>query len=68
MQLILNLQKKLGIAVIFITHNLGVVAKIADYVNVMYAGKVVETGKAEDIFFRSASSLYMGDFFQVCQI
>mgnify|MGYP000364555706 CR=1 FL=1 len=51
LQLILNLQKKLGIAVIFITHNLGVVAKIADYVNVMYAGKVVETGKAEDIFF-----------------
>ena len=49
LQLILNLQKKLGIAVIFITHNLGVVAKIADYVNVMYAGKVVETGKAEDI-------------------
>ena len=37
LQLILNLQKKLGIAVIFITHNLGVVAKIADYVNVMYA-------------------------------
>ena len=42
LQLILNLQKKLGIAVIFITHNLGVVAKIADYVNVMYAGTSAE--------------------------
>lgn len=51
LQLILELQKKLGIAVIFITHNLGVVAKVADYVNVMYAGKIVETGTAEDIFF-----------------
>ena len=67
MQLILNLQKKLGIAVIFITHNLGVVAKIADYVNVMYAGKVVETGKAEDIFFDRVILIH-GDFFQVCQI
>lgn len=51
LQLILDLQKKLGIAVIFITHNLGVVAKVADYVNVMYAGKIVETGTTEDIFF-----------------
>ena len=50
LQLILNLQKKLGIAVIFITHNLGVVAKIADYVNVMYAGKVVEHATCDQIF------------------
>lgn len=51
LQLILELQKKLGISVIFITHNLGVVAKVADYVNVMYAGKIVEAGTVKDIFF-----------------
>ena len=51
LELILELQKKLGISVIFITHNLGVVAKVADYVNVMYAGKVVEAGTTQDVFF-----------------
>ena len=51
LQLIMDLQKKFGISVIFITHNLGVVAKVADCVNVMYAGKIVETGTTEDIFF-----------------
>ena len=51
LELILELQRKLDIAVIFITHNLGVVAKVADYVNVMYAGKVIEAGTTEDVFF-----------------
>ena len=51
LQLILNLQKKLGIAVIFITHNLGVVAEICDKVSVMYAGKMVEQGPVDDIFY-----------------
>lgn len=51
LELILELQRKLNISVIFITHNLGVVAKVADYVNVMYAGKVVEAGTTEDVFF-----------------
>lgn len=51
LQLLIDIQKKIGISVIFITHNLGVVAKVADYVNVMYAGRIVETGKAEDIFY-----------------
>jgi oligopeptide transport system ATP-binding protein len=51
LELILELQKKLNIAVIFITHNLGVVAKVADYVNVMYAGKIVEAGSTTDVFF-----------------
>ena len=39
---------------IFITHDLGVVAHMADRVNVMYAGKIVETGTAEEIFFEPA--------------
>ena len=34
----------MGLSVIYITHDLGVVAKVADYVNVMYAGKIVEVG------------------------
>lgn len=51
LQLIQNIQRKLGIAVIYITHDLGVVAKVADHVNVMYAGKIVETGTVDDIFY-----------------
>jgi oligopeptide transport system ATP-binding protein len=51
LELILEVQRKLGIAVIFITHNLGVVAKVADFVNVMYAGRIVEAGTAEEVFF-----------------
>lgn len=51
LQLILDIQKRTGISVIFITHDLGVVAKVADHVNVMYAGKIVETGTVNDIFY-----------------
>lgn len=51
LELIKDLQKKLNISVIFITHDFGVVAKVADSVAVMYAGKVVEKGTAEEIFF-----------------
>lgn len=51
LDLIIELQRRLSISVIFITHNLGVVAKVADYVNVMYAGKIVEAGTTEDVFF-----------------
>ena len=51
LELIQDLQKKLGISVIYITHDLGVVAKVADYVNVMYAGKIVEKGTIDEIFY-----------------
>jgi oligopeptide transport system ATP-binding protein len=44
-------QKERGISVIYITHDLGVVAKVADYVNVMYAGKIVEKGTIDEIFY-----------------
>ena len=44
LELIRSIQKERGISVIYITHDLGVVAKVADYVDVMYAGKIVETG------------------------
>lgn len=51
LELIQALQKKTGVAVIFITHDLGVVANIADRVAVMYAGKIVEYGTADDVFY-----------------
>ncbi len=47
-----RLSRELGTAVVVITHNLGVVARYADRVNVMYAGKIVESGTATDIFKR----------------
>lgn len=49
--MIKKIQKERNLSVIFITHNLGVVAKVADYINVMYAGKIVEKGTADEIFF-----------------
>lgn len=51
LELIRNIQEKTGISVIYITHDLGVVAKVADYVNVMYAGKIVEKGSIDEIFY-----------------
>ncbi len=50
LELIKRLQRQLGMAVIFITHNLGVAAEIADRIMVMYAGRVVEEGSARTIF------------------
>jgi oligopeptide transport system ATP-binding protein len=51
LELIQYMQKKRNISVIYITHDLGVVAKVADYVAVMYAGKIVEKGTAYEIYF-----------------
>lgn len=50
-ELIRRVQKERGISVIYITHDLGVVAKVADYVHVMYAGKIVEKGTINEIFY-----------------
>jgi oligopeptide transport system ATP-binding protein len=54
LDLMKDLQKKTGMAIIFITHNLGVVAEICDRVSVMYAGHIVEQGKVDDIFYAPA--------------
>lgn len=54
LSLIKDIQTKTNISVIYITHDLGVVAKVADYVNVMYAGRLVEKGTVEDIFYQPA--------------
>ena len=51
LELIKEIQVKKDLSVIYITHDLGVVAKVADYVNVMYAGKIVETGTVDEIYF-----------------
>ena len=51
LDLLLEIRKKTGIAIVFISHDLGVVARIADRVAVMYAGKIVEIGTANDIFY-----------------
>lgn len=51
MELIADLQNKLGTAVILITHDLGVVADVAHRIQVMYAGKVIERGNTEEIFY-----------------
>lgn len=50
LDLIKELQEKIGLSIIFITHDLGVVANVADRVAVMYAGKIVEYGKSQEVF------------------
>jgi len=58
LKLMKDLQEKLGMAMLMITHDLGVVANMADEVVVMYRGKVVESGASEDIF-RHAEHPYL---------
>ena len=52
LELIQDLQKKLGMAIIIVTHDLGVIADMCDEIIVMYGGRVCERGTAEDIFYR----------------
>ncbi|MDY6077939.1 MAG: oligopeptide/dipeptide ABC transporter ATP-binding protein [Eubacteriales bacterium] len=54
LELINKIKKERNLSIIFITHDLGVVANMADRIAVMYAGKIVETGTAEDIFYSPA--------------
>lgn len=51
LDLLLELRDKTGVSIVFISHDLGAVARIADRVAVMYAGKIVEIGTAEDIYY-----------------
>ncbi len=50
LELMKDLTRRLGVALIVITHNLGIVARYADRVNVMYAGRIIESGTANDIY------------------
>lgn len=54
LELIKDIQRKKNLTVIYITHDLGVVARVADSVMVMYAGKLVEKGTVDDIFYQPA--------------
>ena len=54
LDLLLDLRDQLGMAVLLITHNMGVIAEVADRVAVMYAGRVVETASVEDVFAHPA--------------
>jgi peptide/nickel transport system ATP-binding protein len=58
--LLRKLQRELGMGLIFVTHDLGVAAQIADQVAVMYAGRIVELGKAADVLLRPRHPYTMG--------
>ena len=60
LDLMMDLQRDTGMAIILITHDLGVVARMADDVSVMYAGEAVESGTSEDIFYRSSHPYTLG--------
>ena len=51
LDLLRDIQRQSGISIVLVTHDLGVVARVADRVAVMYAGKIVEIGTADDIFY-----------------
>ena len=60
LDLLRDLKDKINSAIMFITHDLGVIAEMADYVVVMYAGRVIEKGTAEDIFYHPAHPYTIG--------
>lgn len=53
LQLLKNLQSKYNLTIVYITHDLGVVAKVADRIAVMYAGDIVEIGTSEEVFYNA---------------
>ncbi len=60
LDLLRQLKDKTNASIMFITHDLGVIAEMADYVVVMYAGRIVEKGTAEDIFYHPAHPYTIG--------
>ena len=60
LELLAEMREKLGTAVLIITHNLGVVARYVDRLNVMYAGSIVETGKTDEIYANPKHPYTMG--------
>jgi oligopeptide/dipeptide ABC transporter ATP-binding protein len=60
LDLLKDLQRKNGMAIVLITHDLSVVARMADDVAVMYAGEIVEKGSVDDVFYRSAHPYTLG--------
>ncbi|HEX5418397.1 MAG TPA: ABC transporter ATP-binding protein [Gammaproteobacteria bacterium] len=60
LELLKELQRRAGMAIVLITHDLGVVARMADEVAVMYAGEIVERGGVEEVFYRPAHPYTLG--------
>ncbi|MGD8832786.1 MAG: ABC transporter ATP-binding protein, partial [Pseudomonadales bacterium] len=60
LDLMKDLQRETGMAIVLITHDLAVVARMADRVAVMYAGQIVERGTVDDLFYRSAHPYTLG--------
>lgn len=60
LELMAELQRTEQMAIILITHDLAVVARMADQVAVMYAGKIVESGSVDDVFYRSSHPYTLG--------
>ena len=60
LELMLDLQKKLNMAIIIVTHDLGVIAQMSDQIVVMYGGRICERGTAEDIFYHPAHEYTKG--------
>ena len=60
LDLLRNLKDQINSSIMFITHDLGVIAEMADYVVVMYAGRIVEQGTAEEIFAHPAHPYTIG--------
>lgn len=60
LDLLNDLRRETGMAIILITHDLGVVARMADEVAVMYAGQFVERGSVDDVFYRSSHPYTLG--------
>src|SRR5712691_5572302 len=60
LELMRDLSRRFGVAMLIITHNLGVVARYADRVNVMYAGRIVERGSARDLYGRPRHPYTLG--------
>jgi oligopeptide transport system ATP-binding protein len=60
LELLKDIQKKMGMAILIITHDLGVVATICDEVDVMYAGRIVERGTTDNIFYNPAHEYTKG--------
>lgn len=60
LELMQELQEKLGMAIIMVTHDLGVIASMCDEILVMYGGRVCERGTADDIFYRPAHEYTKG--------
>jgi len=60
LKLLKELREKTGMAIVFITHNLGVVADLCDRVAIMYGGRIMESGTADDIFYHAVHPYTLG--------